>query len=350
MRGFSLKAAPVEPAREIEPDELSGAPDETDELVAELTALTGEIPSQPIRRADEAWDLQALLAIQSGEVAQVTADTISAFQALAQITSDFSIQAARNSLSVGVFTSAAEHLRVELEAISELIDGVGGFSNEMARSARETADVTGELARETEQGVDVLGTLVDAIDELRDHAARVADLIAGLVDNELSSIGEISAMIEAVASQTKLLSLNAAIEAARAGEQGRGFAVVADEVGRLALETSNQSAQITQTIHRTRDELESLKQISKTARERAEQSASNAELGRVTLERIGTLVRAATEPSTRIAELAERQVAGVDEAAARVHTTVASELRSRARRSRSPPASSRWPKEPRLHR
>jgi methyl-accepting chemotaxis protein len=278
----------------------------------------------PLRRADDAWDLQALLAGQSGEEAQVTTDTIAAFHALAQLTSDFSIEAARNSLSVGLVSGAAERLRGEIEAISSLIDGVGGMSGEMARSARETAELTGELARETEQGIDTLGTLVDAIGELRDHAARVADLIAGLVDNELSSIGEISAMIEAVASQTKLLSLNAAIEAARAGEQGRGFAVVADEVGRLALETSNQSGKITQTILRTREELGSLKQISRTARERAEQSAADAEVGRVTLERIGTLVRQATEPSTRIAELAERQVEGVAGAAGRLHSAVES--------------------------
>ena len=289
-----------------------------------MATLTIAPAPAPIRRADGAWDLEGLRAGQTGEAAEVTAATIEAFHALARLTSDASIQAARNSLSVGVINGAAERLRLELQAISELTDGVGGLSSEMARSARDTAQATSELARETEHGLQVLGTLVDAIGELRDHAARVADLIIGVVDNEVSSIGEISGLIEAVASQTKLLSLNAAIEAARAGEHGRGFAVVADEVGRLALETSNQSAQITQTIRQTRDELAALKKISLTARERAEQSAQNAETGRVTLERIGSLVRAATEPSTRIAELAERQVTGVEEAGRRLHSAVES--------------------------
>jgi methyl-accepting chemotaxis protein len=318
---FERQRQVVTPLREETPGE------EPDQL-AELTLLEPpavlEPTPPPLLRSDGVWDLPALLAREDGQKADAIAAMIKAFREMAQITSDYSVKAARNSQAVGVIGNESERLRQDLEAVSAMVDSVRASSEDVSRSASEAAALTGELARETGHGLDTVVRVVDAIGVLHDHAAQIADLIAGLVANELASIGSISSVIEAVASQTKLLALNAAIEAARAGEHGRGFAVVADEVGRLAVETSTQSAQITQTIQQTRSQLESLKEITQAARERAQQSAGDADAGRSALERIGSLVASSTEPATRIAALAASQLTDVDGVAVRVRNVVES--------------------------
>jgi methyl-accepting chemotaxis protein len=74
-----------------------------------------------------------------------------------------------------------------------------------------------------------------------------ADNISKLGDSS-KKIGEIMSVIDDIADQTNLLSLNAAIEAARAGEQGRGFAIVADSVGKLAISTASATKEVADMI------------------------------------------------------------------------------------------------------
>jgi len=134
--------------------------------------------------------------------------------------------------------------------MNKSVESLASKSNSQAASLEETAAALEEITSLTKNNTSNAFKMADLSKDVKDSVALSADLSnqTALSMNEINSkveaINEAIDIIDQIAFQTNILSLNAAVEAATAGEAGKGFAVVAQEVRNLA----NRSAQAAQEI------------------------------------------------------------------------------------------------------
>lgn len=134
-------------------------------------------------------------------------------------------------------SDAGDH-QTALAGAASSITQLTATGQQTSTRARRAAQATGEAQTQAAEGAEVLTSAIVAMDEIADSGRR---------------IGEVVAIIDAIAFQTNLLALNAAVEAARAGEAGRGFAVVAGEVRQLAQRAADAAKEIRQLIGVSRE-------------------------------------------------------------------------------------------------
>ncbi|WP_027712128.1 methyl-accepting chemotaxis protein [Dickeya chrysanthemi] len=168
----------------------------------------------------------SVIQMQSGLVdliSQVRQGMETMMQQVSHVTDDnrqLSEQANRQSAALKVTT---EHII----QISQHLEQNAQYTEQASHHAQETSHIA-------EQGEAMMSDVRNAMQNISCRSKEMTEVIS---------------LIENVAFQTHILSLNAAIEAARAGEMGKGFSVVAREVGTLASQSGQSAQNINALIH-----------------------------------------------------------------------------------------------------
>ncbi|ADG71450.1 methyl-accepting chemotaxis protein [Brachyspira murdochii] len=128
-----------------------------------------------------------------------------------------------------------------IEEVSGSIESLFSSISDTSKHTNDVKDMSNKVAEETKAGVEAVTQISNNMLDISESSKEISDIIK---------------LIQSIAFQTNILSLNAAVEAARAGEQGKGFAVVASEIRSLAQNVNDAAGKITDIIENTVSKIE----------------------------------------------------------------------------------------------
>ena len=136
----------------------------------------------------------------------------------------------------------------EISKAATMMQQVSQDMREMSQQASSSADMATESLQAAESGAQAVRDTINGMENMREQIQDTSKRIKRLGESS-QRIGDIVALIDDIAEQTNILSLNAAIQASMAGEAGRGFAVVSDEVQSLAERSTEATKKIGELVN-----------------------------------------------------------------------------------------------------
>jgi methyl-accepting chemotaxis protein len=220
--------------------------DEVGQLASRVNAFLAKL--QGVIR--EVSDNAATLSTASDELAQISDRLVENGRSVSEGATAVTERTHEVSASIEAVANAAQEATRNVSSVSHSTDQMSQNMAQVSLAAEAVAsnavEVEGSIRDISDAMATIRGNTEKAATVSRqgsEKATPVQQLLRELTESA-EATGKIVALIQKVADQTNLLSLNASIEAASAGDAGKGFAVVANEVKDLARETTEATKKI----------------------------------------------------------------------------------------------------------
>lgn len=141
--------------------------------------------------------------------------------------------------------------------VLRVVDELDDSQLKLEKNAFDVINSSDTSLNLVKDGISVVDTLIGKIEDMN-KSVEASQTCIKQMQQVSDVIAQFALVIEKIANQTNILSLNASIEAARAGEQGRGFAVVASQVQNLANQSKKSSNEITEKIKEVQSYVDSM--------------------------------------------------------------------------------------------
>jgi len=149
--------------------------------------------------------------------------------------------------NVSTISESSTYQAASLEEISAAIDEITSTIANTAQKATQMSDISTLTKESSDHGSILSSKTADSMEKINEQVTNISEAIT---------------VIDQIAFQTNILSLNAAVEAATAGEAGKGFAVVAQEVRNLATRSAQAAKEIKEIVGKASEYTNSGKEIS----------------------------------------------------------------------------------------